>query len=327
MSDTDTESEHSPADTTDEPSDAGTATDAPGSSAAGSSEPQTPQEFVEEENFAGFMLVVGSVTAVFVSVFTFLLSGVVAQVLIAAVVTIGFVSIILGFALNVLGYFDAEGATTESSDPEPPEQRRSTWRPDTPINKPLPPLINFDSDLGRLQEHFDGELPAEMDSFIEEYKRLRTTNSRDNRRSIASSMRTALNPLPVLVKNEEMEELIDEMGDRLFRYIKADATEHLTVTEAAFYRHGRERPLSELQGGEARLKATVHNAGETSTAEVEVEFRNVDGVKVKSTSLPLGRIPPDARKELNTQVYVPSIATDASIYAVASVQGDKVLDI
>lgn len=139
-------------------------------------------------------------------------------------------------------------------------------------------------------------------------------------------MRSALNPLPVLVKTEEMEDLIDEMGDRLFRYIKADATEHLTVTEAAFYRDGAEMPLSNLQGGEARLKATVHNAGEASTVEVEVEFRSKDDVKVKSTSLPLGRIPPDARKELNTQVYVPSIATDASVYAVASVQGDKVLE-
>ena len=323
MSDTDTAGDRPSDDSPEGPADP-TSDTAPASATAVSSEPQTPQAFVEEQNFAAFMLVVGSVTAVFVAVFTFLLSGVVAQLLVASVVTIGFISIIIGFALNVLGYFDADD-TTESTE-STPERRRPAWRPETPVNKPLPPLINFDSDLQRLQEHFGGELPAEMDSFVEEYKRLRTTNSRDNRRSIASSMRSALNPLPVLVKTEEMEELIDEMGDRLFRYIKADATEHLTVTEAAFYRDGAEMPLSELQGGEARLKATVHNAGEASTVEVEVEFRNKDGVKVKSTSLPLGRIPPDARKELNTQVYVPSIATDASVYAVASVQGDKVLE-
>ncbi|MFB6119424.1 hypothetical protein [Halosegnis sp.] len=278
----------------------------------------------DEQNFAGYLLIVGSVTAVFVAAFTFLLSGAVSQVLIAITITLGFLSIIIGFALNVLGHFEEQPTTAPVE--EPATTTRRAWKPDTPVNKPLPPLINFDTELRQLEEHFDGDLPEQMDSFVDEYKQLRTTNSIDKRRSIASSMRSALNPVPVLVESAEMEQVVDEMGDRLFRYIRADATEHLTVSDAAFYRDGERRPVAELQGGEARVKATVHNAGEASTAEVEIEFRNKDGIKVKSTSLPVGRLPPNARKDLNTRVYIPSLATDATIYAVASAQDDEVLE-
>jgi len=278
----------------------------------------------DEQNFAGYLLIVGSVTAVFVAAFTFLLSGAVSQVLIAITITLGFLSVLIGFALNVLGHFE-DRPTTGTTEKSTTTTRRA-WKPDTPVNKPLPPLINFDTELRRLEEHFGGELPDQMDSFVEDYRQLRTTNGIDKRRSIASSMRSALNPLPVLVDDEEMEDVVDEMGDRLFRYIQADATEHLTVSDAAFYRDGESRPLAEIQGSEARIKATVHNAGEASTAEVEVEFNNRDGIKVKSTSLPVGQLPPNARKDLNTHVYVPSLAADATIYAVASAQGDEVLE-
>ena len=292
---------------------------------AADEEPTEPPEPAEETgpNLGAFLLTAGSVTVVFVAVFVFAFPEPINQYFAGVVLSVTVVTLIVGMVLDLLGYFGDEAKVPADGDdgPSEPEQLQSVRkRP----NKPLPKQINFDDELRELRDHFDGEMPSQMNSFLTEYEKLKSASQ--NRKVIAGSLRAALNPISALVTDEETEEMVDEMGDRLFAYIKADPVDNIVVTEHAFYEDGVVTPIAELQGEQARIKATVHNQGDSAKAEVAVRFKNASGVPVKTAYLPVGEVVTEAQKELNTSVYVPSLATDADVFVVRATQDTPVLD-
>jgi hypothetical protein len=273
-------------------------------------------------NLAAFLLTVAGVTVAFITVFVFSFPGIIGRFFAGAVIAVTIITLIVGMVLDLLGYFGNQQKILTQPTPDTatgvPESVRK--KP----NRPLPKRINFDEEIETLREYFDGELPPQMDSFLTEYMQLKTSTS--NRKVKAGSLRAALNPIQTLVAgDEEMEELVTDMGDQLFSYIKADPVDNIVVTEHAFYRDGHQYPVEELQAENARIKATVHNQGESAKAEVAVQFKNTDDVPVKTAYLPVGNLVPEARKDLNTNVYVPSLATSASVFVIRATQDTEVL--
>lgn len=278
-----------------------------------------------EGNVAGFLLTVGSVTVAFLAVFLLVFDGVVAEILAASVIAIGLVSVIIGMALDLLGYFDGEAKPSSTQRGSSKAAVKTASKPVTP-NKPLAPVINFDDELAQLKEAFGDDVPKPVASFAKEYRALKGM-SPDSRRTAASNMRATLNPITVLVDgDDELEPLVDDIGDRLFRYIKSDPTDFLSVTDFAFYVDGNKESVRDISGHEARLKATVFNEGEECNAEVVLQFESESGVNVRREYLPVGAVQPNAQKELNTHVYVPSPATQVKLSVVESAPGEPVLD-
>ena len=272
------------------------------SDTTGQEEPETTGASQEFENLGAFLLTTIGVTAMFTAIFVFTFPPPIDQYFSAIVISVSVVTLIIGMVLDLLGYFE--------DDPS--------------VNKPLPKKINFDDEIRRLRDHFDGELPRQMDSFLTEYQELKSSSK--NRKVIAGSLRAALNPISALVDSEEMEEMVDEMGDRLFAYIKADPVDNMVVTEYAFFKNGVQIQPVDQQGEQVRIKATVHNEGDTAKAEVAARFKNEAGVPVKTAYLPVGEVVTEARKELNTNVYVPSLATSVDVFVVRATQDTPVLD-
>lgn len=276
----------------------------------------------EFENLGAFLLTVTGVTAMFVAIFTFAFPAPINQYFAGIVLSVTVVTLIIGMVLDLLGYFsdDARVLTDDDEYAEPEQLEAVRAKP----NVPLPKQINFDQEIERLREHFDGELPRQMDSFLTEYQELKSTSK--NRKVVAGSLRAALNPISALVDDEELEEMVDDMGDRLFAYIKADPVDNIVVTEYAFFQDGVQTQVADQQGEQVRIKATVHNQGDTAKAEVAVRFTNAADVPVKTAYLPVGEVVTEARKELNTSVYVPSLATDADVFVIRATQDTPVLD-
>lgn len=287
-------------------------------------EPVEPEPTPESgPNLAAFLLTAGGVTAVFIAIFVFAFPEPINQYFAGIVLGVTVITLIVGMVLDLLGYFGDEakvGVPDEDGSSEPAQLESVRKRP----NKPLPKQINFDDEIRQLRDHFDGDLPEQMDAFLTEYEKLKSSSQ--NRKVVAGSLRAALNPIAALVTDEAAEEMVDEMGDRLFAYIKADPVDNMVVTEHAFYTDGVQTPIAELQTEQARIKATVHNKGDSAKAEVAVRFKNEAGVPVKTAYLPVGEVVTEARKELNTSVYVPSLATAADVFVVRATQDTPVLD-
>jgi|GEM_PF-643277 len=295
------------------------------------SSPETEPEPVEPDpteesgpNLAAFLLTAGSVTAVFVAIFVFAFPEPINQYFAGIVLAVTVITLIVGMVLDLLGYFGDEAKVPapddETASSEPTQLESVRRRP----NKPLPKQVNFDDEIRELRDHFGGDLPEQMDAFLTEYEKLKSSSQ--NRKVVAGSLRAALNPIAALVTDEETEEMVDEMGDQLFAYIKADPVDNMVVTEHAFYTDGVQTPIADLQTEQARIKATVHNKGDSAKAEVAVRFKNEAGVPVKTAYLPVGEVVTEARKELNTSVYVPSLATAADVFVVRATQDTPVLD-
>ncbi|WP_221625513.1 hypothetical protein [Halobellus ruber] len=259
-----------------------------------------------DPNLGSFLLTIGSVTCVFIALFQFTMPSPVSHLLTAGVIVITVVSAGFAALLDSLDYFDQSSDSTSQAAPGP-DRKSKPWVPETRVSAPLPPMINFDEELGELQAHFDGELPDQFTPFLEDYRRLKTNPK--NRMSIASDLRADLNPISVILDEDEPEyEPYQRISDGLFRYI-GDSADHLSVTEVTSRdAAGEPREIDALAGDVAVFDLSVHNEGEATDVEVIVEF--YDGEESLSTwTGSLKSVSPGATGTISTNIYVPESAT------------------
>lgn len=256
----------------------------------------------KDPNLGSFLLTVGIVTCVFIALFQFTIPSPVSHLLTAGVIIVTVVSAGFAALLDSLGYFDQE---TESETPVTTDSvaTNKRWVPAEPVSAPLPPMINFDEELTELEEHFDGTLPDEFTPFIEDYRRLKTNPG--NRMTIASDLRTDLNPVSaVLEEGTRQYELSQQIGDKLFRYI-GDSTDHVTVTDITSRDSaGEPQAVASMAGELVVFDIAVENEGEATDAEVVVEF-HANGDLVSSRTVSLGTVRPGATESVSTNIYVP----------------------
>jgi hypothetical protein len=266
----------------------------------------------QDANLGSFLLVVGIVTCVFIALFQFTLPTPISYLLTAGVLFVTVLSAIFASILDSLGYFetaadDADAASTPDSAGESASPARA-WVPTGKAVAPLPPMINFDDELGTYAEMYDGDLPNQFDSFIEDYRRLKTNTG--NRRTIASDLRADLNPIGALFREgTEGYDLYERIGERLFRYIDADA-EHVTLNRVVFYdSEDNEVDVEGVRNRPGRVEFTVVNEGEAVDVDVIVQFYDAGGASVSSRTCRLGTVLSGASRTADTDVFVPSETT------------------
>lgn len=262
----------------------------------------------DDPNLGSFLLVIAIVTCVFIALFQFTLPAPVSHLLTAGVIIITVVSAGFAALLDSLGFFD--GTTPE----EVVAQARTTdtkrpWVPSEPVSAPLPPMLNFDDELQALSEHYDGDLPEQFDSFIAEYKRLKTNPG--NRSTIASDLRADLNPIgTILEPDTPAYERYEQISDGLFRYI-GDSADHLNISETTFTdSSGTEREVSAINDELGYAEVTIDNDGEPAAITVVIELYE-DDTLLSSRSCPVGTISPGESHTIETDIFVPKATTRA----------------
>jgi hypothetical protein len=276
----------------------------------------------EDPNLGSFLLVVGLVTCVFIALFQFTLPTPIAGLLTAGVLFVTVLSAVFALLLDTLGYFDRETAdATPDSETDGSADTTEPWIPDEPVAS-LPPVIDFDEELRAFADLYDGDLPRQFDPFIEDYRRLKT-NTR-NRRTIASDLRADLNPIGALFEEgTDGYEIYDEVGDRLFRYIRGGS--NLTVGRAVFYDgDGDETAVEDLVNGVGRVELAVENEGEATDVEVTVQFFDGNGTPVSSQTSPAGTVGSGASRTIVADVFVPPGAERATTTVRVSDPGKNV---
>lgn len=266
----------------------------------------------EDPNFGSFVLTVGIVTCVFIAAFQFTLPSPVSHLLTAGVLLVTVLTAVIASALETLGYFDPDRGTAPAQTDDTTARPSKPWVVGNRQAAPLPPLLNFDSELRAFADLYDGDLPPQFDSFIEDYRRLKT--NRKNRPTIASDLRADLNPISVLFEDgSEGDELYQQISDKLFRYIRNDVLDAVTVRSVTFHdADGDEASVADLGSEVSRADFVVENEGEEATVEVVVEFYDGNDNRIGSQTYPVGSIKPAATREVSADVLVPTGAVRAT---------------
>lgn len=269
-----------------------------------------------EQNRSAFLIVVGSISAIFITTFSFVLSGPLRTILFGGSVLVGVVSVFLVLVLDNLGQFD-ENTTSVASENEIVERdvTVSDRSPRTPRTS-LAPLVNFDDELIELKAHFGGDFPDQMETFIRNYEKFKSSEYR-KRQTVASDMRSSLSPATVLVEEgSEAEEIVSDIGDRLLRYVDSSPMELIAISDVSLLKDGEKKSLSDLKSEQARITSMLYNEGETSTVEVLILFRDSDGAIIRRDYCSVGVLVANERKELDTQLHIPNIASSVDVSVV-----------
>lgn len=270
----------------------------------------------EDPNLGSFLLVTGIVTCVFIALFQFTLPSPVSHLLTAGVIIITVVTAGFAALLDSLNYFDSSTGSAAQSVAKPTDNRKR-WVPAEPVSASLPPMLNFDKELSELEAHFDGSLPEEFDSFLTDYRRLKTNPG--SRKSIASDLRAHLNPIGVVLEEDTREyELYELISDALFRYI-GDSESHLTIAESTLRdANGQSQTVQSLAGELITFEFTISNEGETADVQTALNFYAGDEL-VSTRTVSVGVMNPGASETVSTNVYVPEsadrVAADAQLAA------------
>lgn len=261
-----------------------------------------------------FFLLIAGVSVVLAAAFGQAFSGAAFAVIGVAVGGVMVISITVWLVLQRVGYFipdtvgeapaadppgtadaDADGGTA-AVDPERGRTR----------NKPLPPLINFREEIETLDAHFgpEDEYPRQYETFRETY--LEMKQATENRYPKASDLRAALNPVTVLAEgDDEAEAAVEEIGDRLFRYLDADSGETLQVTSVTFTADGETVSVGDVDDATVEVRATVKNIGEyVSAAQVRLQFLDASGRVEAEQAYLVEDLPPNAERTIERTLYV-----------------------
>jgi len=276
-----------------------------------------------EQNLAAFLLTVGGVTVAFIAVFVFTIGDAVGNIFIWTALGVGLITVFVGMTLDLLGFFDNERAVlrdrTESSGPVDAIE----FAADPTVS----PLLDFEAELQTIADAYGESPPSQLTTFVEEYRRIRDKGV-GSRADAAGDLRASLNPLSVIVEGEEaLEDAVAQIEQKLQLYVSSAPYELFEIEEVGLYVDGSRTAVQDVAGQQARIKLEVHNAGDTAKAEIRLRFRSTEGVVVRREFLPMGEIAADATKQLDTQVYVPSVAARMQVESVRPSDDTPVLDL
>ena len=276
-----------------------------------------------EQNLAAFLLTVGGVTVAFIAVFVFTIGDAVGNIFIWTAVGVGLITVFVGMTLDLLGFFDSERAVlrdrTESSGPVDAIE----FAADPTVS----PLLDFEAELQTIADAYGESPPSQLTTFVDEYRRIRDKGV-GSRADAAGDLRASLNPLSVIAEGEEaLEDAVTQIEQKLQLYVSSAPYELFEIEEVGLYVDGSRTAVQDVAGQQARIKLEVHNAGDTAKAEVRLRFRSTEGVVVRREFLPMGEIAADATKQLDTQVYVPSVAARMQVESVRPSDDTPVLDL
>jgi hypothetical protein len=134
---------------------------------------------------------------------------------------------------------------------------------------------------------------------------------------------------PILTRLEaaddatEALEAAEAIDEALFTYVDREPSELLLIESVSLFLDGRQVEAVEAQESTARIKAKVRNKGDKTNTKVRLQFLGKDGVGLTDSYLSLGPIGEGQVKELNTSVYVPSLAHGYDVQAVEASEQEE----
>jgi hypothetical protein len=276
-----------------------------------------------EQNLAAFLLTVGGVTVAFIAVFVFTIGDAVGNIFIWTAIGVGLITVFVGMTLDLLGFFDSERAVLRDRTESSGQVDAIEFAADPTVS----PLLDFEAELQTIADAFGESPPSQLTTFVEEYRRIRDKGV-SSRADAAGDLRASLNPLSVIAEGEEvLEDAVAQIEQKLQLYVSSAPYELFEIEEVGLYVDGSRTAVQDVAGQQARIKLEVHNAGDTAKAEVRLRFRSAEGVVVRREFLPMGEIAADATKQLDTQVYVPSVAARMQVESVRPSDDTPVLDL
>jgi hypothetical protein len=224
-----------------------------------------------------------------------------------------------------VGSAGAAGSNSDSAS-DPPEEAAPPAEETRPPNQPIPIILNFQAELDTVSEYFGDDPPPALEDFKRDYRRLRAAG-RANRDNIASDLKATMNPiLTQLEAADDAEEALaaaEAIDEALFVYVDREPSELLVIESADLFVDGQKVSAREAQESTARIKARVRNQGDETNAKVRLQFLGSDGVRLTDSYLSLGPIGEGTVKELNTSVYVPSLAHGYDVQAVEASEREE----
>jgi hypothetical protein len=285
------------------------------------------------------------ITGVFTFAFSQVYSGQQLTYLLYSLYVISIMSAISAFVLGTVRFMDEKERATpapESSgdlqsdgavrtagavqSQKTPAETADEPEAETAPNQPIPIVLNFQDELDTVSEYFGDDEPPALETFKQDYRRLRKAG-RANRDNIVSDLKTTMNPILTQLESDEDAtealEAAEAIDEALFTYVDREPSELLVIESASLFVDGRQVPAAQAQGSTARIKAKVRNQGDKTNAKVRLQFLGQDGVGLTDSYLSLGPIGEGQTKELNTSVYVPSLAQGYDIQAVEASEQEE----
>jgi cytochrome c oxidase subunit 1 len=175
----------------------------------------------------------------------------------------------------------------------------------------LPPLLQFSQAIAKLDRTGEFDDVDQFDQFQRAYGRL-VDSTPGNRSSIINDLNYHVTGLRSYVDEEsEAARWLDSVENRLTQYRRSlkRPADSLRLTEVQLLQDGEGKDVTDLQEQKATLRAVVRNQGERSGAVINTEFRDENGILLRTEDLSMGYTDPGEQNTLETDVYVPSIAT------------------
>jgi cytochrome c oxidase subunit 1 len=207
------------------------------------------------------------------------------------------------------GADDGTGATGLAADGRSAAASRAEAVPEFDDDR-LPPLLQFSQAIAKLDRtgEFDGV--DQFDQFQGAYGRL-VDSTPGNRSSIINDLNYHVTGLRSYVdEDSEAARWLDSVENRLTQYRRSlkRPADSLRLTEVQLLQDGQQKDVADLQEQKATLRAVVRNQGERSGAVINTEFRDENGILLRTEDLSMGYTDPGEQNTLETDVYVPSIA-------------------
>jgi hypothetical protein len=175
----------------------------------------------------------------------------------------------------------------------------------------LPPLLQFSEAIAKLHRTGEFDDIDQFKQFQRAYQRL-IDSTPGNRSSIINDLNYHVTGLQSYIEEgSDADRWLNSVENRLSQYrqsLKRPA-DSLRLTSIQLLKDGEPHDVVELQEQQATLRAVVRNQGERSGAVINTEFRDENGILLRTENLSMGYIEPGKENVLETDVYVPSIAT------------------
>jgi hypothetical protein len=285
------------------------------------------------------------ITGVFAFSFSQVYSGQQLTYLLYSLYVISIMSAISAFVLGTVRFMDEQDRTAPAPEPGGDTPSPGPTRTATPVqsddatgatadeseaetapNQPMPIVLNFQDELDTVSEYFGDDEPSALETFKRDYRRLRKAG-RANRDNIVSDMKTTMNPILTQLEADgdatEALEAAEAIDEALFTYVDREPSELLVIETADLFVAGRQVPAVDAQGSTARIKAKVRNQGDKTNVKVRLQFLGKDGIGLTDSYLSLGPVGEGQTKELNTSVYVPSLAQGYDVQAVEASEREE----
>ncbi|MFC4359165.1 hypothetical protein ACFO0N_14555 [Halobium salinum] len=176
-----------------------------------------------------------------------------------------------------------------------------------PEQRDLPPILDFDDELDRLEREADADVSDDLDELRTRLDEMaeRAANGEEVG-SLVSDAETDLYALRERLSGDadrQAEAILNRL--EIYEDSQAERSETLSVADARFEQGGREVDFADHRGEPLTFAGTLTNAGDMGHARVRLSFYGHDDRTVRVVEVPEREVEADEKREVEVEVLVP----------------------